>query len=705
MRRRDFFAFLRSRKTLAAHAANGGADRRSAFARASIMLPGWKLKSGGVILPEERLPAGQTVVVGLQHVVAMFGATVLAPLLMGFDPNLVVMFSGVGTLIFFFAVGGHVPSYLGSSFSFIAAVIVATGYSGAGANPNIAIALGGIIAAGLLYTLIGIAVALAGHGWVERLMPPVVTGAVVAAIGLNLAPVAVRGISGGVFETAMAVVTVVVIGVVAVFAPGFWQRIPILLGGIFAYFAYWVLANGLGLGAPIEFRRLAEAAWFGAPSFFAPQFDLRATVLIAPIAIILVAENLGHLKALGALIGRNLDPYLGRAFIGDGIATMVAASAGGTGMTTYAENIGVMGMTKIYSTLAFVVAAAFAIVLGFSPKFGALILTIPRPLIGGLSVVVFGLIAAAAGRLWVENNVDFSKASNLITVGVSLVVGAGDLTFNLGAFGLGGIATASLTAIALNQLLRERSSAELGDKDIHTWATHSEIARAAGHSMAEEAAASIVHEVRQPLGAVIANANAALRWLESKPPDLVEARAALSAIVGIGHRANEVIEGIRAIFKRGNLQPAALDANKLMLGVLRVLGEELRAKQITVQTELVDDLPPILADRVQLQQVILNLIMNAIDAMSSVSDRALVLRVRSQIHEPLHVLLSVEDSGTGIDPKDAERIFDAFFTTKTRGMGMGLAICRSIVETHGGRLWAARADPHGSIFHIELPTA
>jgi signal transduction histidine kinase len=290
-------------------------------------------------------------------------------------------------------------------------------------------------------------------------------------------------------------------------------------------------------------------------------------------------------------------------------------------------------------------------------------------------------------------------------VGVSLVAGAGDLTFKLGAFSLGGIATASLTAIVLNQLLHDRSGAEAGDKDVNTWATHSEIARAAGHSMAEEAAASIVHEVRQPLGAVIANANAALRWLDSNPPDLAEARTALSAIVGTGHEANEVIEGIRAIFKRGKLQPIALDANKLMLGVLRVLGEELRARQITVHTALIDDLPPILADRVQLQQVFLNLIMNAIEAMSSVADRARILRLRSEIHEPQHVLLSVEDSGSGIDPKDANRIFDAFFTTKTRGMGMGLAICRSIVEAHGGRLWTARADPYGSIFRIELPTA
>ena len=425
---------------------------------------GWKLKSEGVILPEERLPAVQTVIVGLQHVVAMFGATVLAPILMGFDPNVVVLFSGVGTLIFFVAVGGRVPSYLGSSFSFIAAVIAATAYAGPGPNPNVGIALGGIIAAGVLYTLIGIAVVLAGHSWVEKLMPPVVTGAVVAVIGLNLAPVAVKGVSGGAFDMAIAVVTVAMIGGVAVFAPGFWQRIPILIGGAFAYLLHWVLANGLGLGTPIDFRRVADAAWLGTPNFSAPVFDIKAMTMIAPVAIILVAENLGHIKALNAMIGRNLDSYLGRAFIGDGIATMVAASCGGTGVTTYAENIGVMGMTKIYSTLVFVVAATFAILLGFSPKFGALILTIPGSVIGGLSIVLFGLIAATAGRIWVENNVDFSKASNLITVGVSLVAGAGDLTFNFGGFSVGGISTASLGAIILYQLLRDRSDAEAGEE-------------------------------------------------------------------------------------------------------------------------------------------------------------------------------------------------------------------------------------------------
>ena len=366
------------------------------------IVPRWKLKRDGIIFPEHRLPAGQTLIVALQHVIAMFGGTLLAPVLMGLDPNVAVLFSGIGTLIFFFAVGGRVPSYLGSSFSFIAVVIAATAYAGQGPNPKVGVALGGILAAGVVYTLIGIAVTLAGHRWVEKLMPPVVTGAVVAVIGLNLAPLAVKSISGSGFDTAIALATVVSVAMVAVYAPGIWQRIPILIGTAVAYLAYLILANGLQLSQPVVFDRVAAAAWFGRPDFSMPVFEPEAMALISPVAVILVAENLGHLKAVSTIIGRNLDPYIGRAFIGDGVATMLAASVGGTAVTTYVENIGVMAVTKIYSSLVFVVAALFAILLGFSPKFGALILTIPAPVIAGLSIFMFGLITAAAGRIWVE---------------------------------------------------------------------------------------------------------------------------------------------------------------------------------------------------------------------------------------------------------------------------------------------------------------
>jgi uracil-xanthine permease len=433
--------------------------------------PGWRLKTQGAVMPDERLPAGQTVVLGLQHVVAMFGATVLAPILMGFDPNVAILFSGIATLIFFVAVGGRVPSYLGSSFAFIGPVLAATGATVGQANPNIAVALGGIIAAGAIYTAIGLVVAFAGHRWVERLMPPAVTGAIVAAIGLVLAPIAIASASGtsatdpagAAFPRWIALITVVAVGLVAVYAPGFWRRLPILIGAALGYFAYLVLANGFGIGAPIDFSKVGAAQWLGLPQFASPVFNGAAISLIAPVAIILVAENLGHIKAIGAMTGRNLDPYLGRAFMGDGVATMLSGFFGGTGVTTYAENMGVMAVTRIYSTLLFVAAACIAILLGFSPKFGALIQTIPVPVLGGLSIVVFGLIAAAAGRIWVENRVDFSQPRNLVPVAVALVLGAGNFKLNVAGFTLDGIGTATFGAIILYHLLNRAGATDERD--------------------------------------------------------------------------------------------------------------------------------------------------------------------------------------------------------------------------------------------------
>jgi putative pyrimidine permease RutG len=421
---------------------------------------GWTLKREGIIAPDERLPWGQSILVGLQHVLAMFGATVLGPILMGFNPNTAIFFSGIGTLIFFIIVGGRVPSYLGSSFSFIAVVLVATGFAkgftGPGFNPHIDVALGGIIAAGVVYAIIGLIVIFTGYRWIEYLMPPAVTGAVVAAIGLNLAPVAIADISGSQFDTWMGLITLLAVILVAVYAPGPLRRLPILVGGIVGYLIYLLFANGFGLGKPIDFTNLNNAAWIGLPSFTAPSFHLSAMTLIAPVAIILVAENLGHVKAVAAMTGRNLDPYLGRAFLGDGVATIVSGFGGGTGLTTYAENIGTMAVTRIYSTVIFIVAAVVAILLGFCPKFGALIATIPSGVIGGLAIVLFGLIAATAGRIWVQNGVDFSKARNLLTIAIALIFGAGNFVLNIGSFALGGIGTAAFGAIIVYQLLRER---------------------------------------------------------------------------------------------------------------------------------------------------------------------------------------------------------------------------------------------------------
>ncbi|HBK4618934.1 TPA: pyrimidine utilization transport protein G [Klebsiella michiganensis] len=422
--------------------------------------PRWQLTSpsaaSGVVAPDERLSVGQTVVMGVQHAVAMFGATVLMPILMGLDPNLSILMSGIGTLLFFLVTGGRVPSYLGSSAAFVGVVIAVTGFNGQGLNPHLSVALGGIILCGLVYTLIGLVVMKIGTRWIERLMPPVVTGAVVMAIGLNLAPIAVRSVSATPFDGWMAVLTVLCIGLVAVYTRGMLQRLLILVGLIIACALYALLANGLGLGKPLDFSLLEQAAWFGLPQMTAPTFNGQAMMLIAPVAVILVAENLGHLKAVAGMTGRNMDPYMGRAFVGDGLATMLSGSVGGSGVTTYAENIGVMAVTKVYSTLVFVAAALIAMLLGFSPKFGALIHTIPGPVIGGASIVVFGLIAVAGARIWVQNRVDLSQNANLIMVAVTLVLGAGDFALSLGGFTLGGIGTATFGAILLHALLNRR---------------------------------------------------------------------------------------------------------------------------------------------------------------------------------------------------------------------------------------------------------
>lgn len=411
------------------------------------------LAAGGVIGPDERLPWGQTAALGVQHVIAMFGATVLAPILMGFDPNVAILMSGIGTLLFFIITGGKVPSYLGSSFAFIGVVIAATAYAGKGPNANIGAALGGIIACGALIVLIGVIVQMVGTGWIERFMPPVVTGAVVAVIGLNLAGIPIKNMASSNFDSWMQAVTFVSVGLVAVMTRGMAQRLLILIGLIVASAIYAILANGMGLGKAMDFSGLMSAAWIGMPNFAAPVFSANAMLLIAPVAVILIAENLGHIKAVTAMTGKNLDQYMGRAFIGDGVATMVSGASGGTGVTTYAENIGVMGATKVYSTAMFVVAGLLAVVLGFSPKFGALIQAIPLPVMGGVSIVVFGLIAAAGAKIWVDSRVDFSQNKNLIVAAITLILGTGDFTLKFGSFALGGIGTATFGAILLYALL------------------------------------------------------------------------------------------------------------------------------------------------------------------------------------------------------------------------------------------------------------
>ncbi|MGI9255230.1 MAG: solute carrier family 23 protein, partial [Thermomicrobiales bacterium] len=349
---------------------------------------------------------------------------------------------------------------LGSSFAFIGPVLAVIAGGG-----TVAQALGGVVAAGFIYALIGLLVQLTGAGWIDRLMPPLVTGAVVAIIGLNLANVA-RGMAAA--DPLVAIVTILVVFVVALRTGGLVGRLPILLGVVVGYLVTLLLRGVapegrtlLGTAGPgIDFSKVSAAAWLGVPHFQTPTFNWTAISLIAPVAIALVAENTGHIKAVGAMTGSNLMPYLGRGFIGDGVATMVAGLGGGSGVTTYAENIGVMAVTRVYSTAIFVVASLFAILLGLSPKFGALIQSIPLGVLGGVTTVLFGLIAATGARIWVDNKVDFSKGANLFIAATVLIIGAADYTLTFGRFSLNGITLGTLAAIVLYQIFGRGSNGD-----------------------------------------------------------------------------------------------------------------------------------------------------------------------------------------------------------------------------------------------------
>lgn len=449
-------------------AAAGGGSKQAQYQRDPDFengewFPTWRPFQGDLdknaVAINEYLPPTKSVLLGVQHTFAMFGSTVLAPLLMGFDANLAILMSGICTIMFFMMTGGRMPSYLGSSFAFIGPVIAATAYAGSGGNGNLNVALGGIMACGIIYACVGLLVMKVGTDWIEKLMPPVVTGAIVMIIGLNLAPVTVQGISANQFDAWMATLTVIMISAVAIFTRGMLRRLLLLVGLILSYAIYYVVANGLGYGVPIDFSGVEQAAWFGLPSIHTPTFELNAIVLIAPVAFILIAENLGHFKAVEGMTKSRVTPYIGRAFFADGLATTFSAGFGGTGVTTYAENIGVMAVTKVYSTTIFVLAGAVAIFLGLSPKFGAVIQSIPPALLGGASIVVFGLIAVAGVKIWIDNHIDFSKNSNLIIAAVTVIMGAGNFSLHLGGFDLGGIGTATITAIILNFLFNRQSHA------------------------------------------------------------------------------------------------------------------------------------------------------------------------------------------------------------------------------------------------------
>ncbi|AOX05468.1 nitrate reductase [Corynebacterium sp. NML98-0116] len=401
---------------------------------------GRRVLPGAVVAPDERLSWPRTIGIGMQHVVAMFGATLLVPTLTGFPVNTTLLFSGLGTIIFLLITRNKLPSYLGSSFAFIAPLSASSQY-GIGSQ------LGGVLITGLTLIAVGFVVQLAGKKVIDAVMPPTVTGAIVALIGFNLAPTAVSNVET---QPGVAFVTLGTIALLTVAARGMLSRLSILIGVIVG----WVFAALTGGLSDDALDTIGASPWIGLPQFHTPEFHLSAILVTLPVIVVLIAENIGHVKAVSEMTQRDLDPYQGRALIGDGIATTLAGGFGGSGTTTYAENIGVMAATKVYSTAAYWVASCFAIVLAFIPKFGAVIFTIPAGVLGGACLVLYGLIGMLGVRIWQDNKVDFTNPVNLTVAAVALIVGIGNLSFTVGQVTLEGIALGSVGIIVFYPLLK-----------------------------------------------------------------------------------------------------------------------------------------------------------------------------------------------------------------------------------------------------------
>ena len=401
---------------------------------------GRRVLPGAVVAPDERLSWPRTIGIGMQHVVAMFGATLLVPTLTGFPVNTTLLFSGLGTIIFLLITRNKLPSYLGSSFAFIAPLSASSQY-GIGSQ------LGGVFITGLMLIVVGFIVQLAGKKVIDAVMPPTVTGAIVALIGFNLAPTAVSNVET---QPGVAFVTLGTIALLTVAARGMLSRLSILIGVIVG----WVFAALTGGLSEDALDTIGASPWIGLPQFHTPEFHLSAILVTLPVIVVLIAENIGHVKAVSEMTQRDLDPYQGRALIGDGIATTLAGGFGGSGTTTYAENIGVMAATKVYSTAAYWVASCFAIILAFIPKFGAVIFTIPAGVLGGACLVLYGLIGMLGVRIWQDNKVDFTNPVNLTVAAVALIVGIGNLSFTIGQVTLEGIALGSVGIIVFYPLLK-----------------------------------------------------------------------------------------------------------------------------------------------------------------------------------------------------------------------------------------------------------
>ncbi|NMD47880.1 MAG: nitrate reductase [Propionibacterium sp.] len=446
-----------------------------------------KLKPGEVVAPDERLSWGKTVGLGAQHVVAMFGATFVFPLLMGLNPQLAVMMSGIATLIFLLVVRGRVPSYLGSSASFVG---VATAIYGAGGNP--ADLTGAMLWVGVLLFMVGVIIHFAGSRLIHAALPPVVTGAVVMLIGFNLAPV----VAGTYWpqDQWIALFVMLVVVVLSVGGKGFLGRIAIFLALVIGYLVSWladVLTGPITSFSPaagevtthprVDWSAVDAAPLLGFPpltdlttwqfnaatnvvGIHGPNFNVAFALIALPVVIALIAENTGHVKAVAEMTGADLDRDMGRAIAGDGIGSVVATAVGAGPTTTYAENIGVMAATRVYSTAAYVVAAVVAILFGFSPKFGAIVSATPGGVLGGITVVLYGMIGLLGAKIWKENGVDLGNPINLVPTSAGIIIGVGNVSLEITPeFVLSGIALGTIVTVAVYHLAHALAPKELRD--------------------------------------------------------------------------------------------------------------------------------------------------------------------------------------------------------------------------------------------------
>ncbi|WP_028400219.1 uracil permease [Ectobacillus panaciterrae] len=405
-----------------------------------------------VIQVEERPSIIRSIPLSLQHLFAMFGSNILVPILFNINPATILLMNGVGTLLYLFICKWKIPAYLGSSFAFISPVFVVL------SSHSYQYALGGFIIVGFIFLLVGMLIRLVGTKWIDVVFPSAAMGAIVAIIGLELVPVAAEmaGIikplnnppANWTYDSKVITVSLVTLLITIlgnVIFRGFLSIIPILVGVISGY----VLASIMGM---VDWHKVAEAKWFALPNFYSPRFDLASIAVIAPAALVVIAEHIGHLIVTENIVNRELskDPGLGRSLIGNGVATVLSGCFGSTPNTTYGENIGVMAISKVYSTWVIGGAAVFSIILSFCGKLAAIISTIPTPVMGGISLLLFGVISSSGIRILVEEKVDYSKPINLILTTIVLVIGISGATFTWGATTLKGMALATVIAILLS---------------------------------------------------------------------------------------------------------------------------------------------------------------------------------------------------------------------------------------------------------------